>query len=553
MSVSIFQSAYQSILDGAREYYLPSFGDVEQAKTYSTAAMTSGSAILTVTGYTFTSSDIGKTVGVKGAGPTPVTPGNYNTLANDGVLVGTILSVNNGLATLSTTASATVSNADCVFGFPVDAALTAAIAKCVSDYTSDGVAGSVIIPSGKYIAVVPQPISSGVSIRGTGRDSSIVYVVKIVDDADNAITAPWISRESASGIYDNLHITDLTLIGTFYAATSGYAADMKMIHIASTSNSSVQRVRIVDNPSTAIGYDLSTNCVISDNIILNGGRLAEITSTTGSAGGSAIGIAVGTDVGDLGMIVKNNFIKGKWTASGGTGRSGINIEAASAIVSPPTYYGGIIIEGNIIEGYYNGIVDSGGLGTMIIGNKVRRCSHGIKSGTNGISAVGRVARDSIICNNHIYDAVSLNSTYYAIGIAVTTVSTTTDTSGRTMVHNNFIQDINGGYGMQLFGTSASYPLRNVSVMGNQIFDCDWSGIRVYGNMYGTIIAHNNISGNGQANISSNKAPIKIESTVVWEDGRLDSNTYTDYQAVPTQDATYSQHASAVLTNVTVIS
>lgn len=532
----------------SREYPLGRYGDISQALTFATAAMTAGSAALSVTGYTFTSADIGKTVGVRGAGVIGV---NYTTLANDGVLVGTISSVNAGTATLSVAATNTVSGAECVFGTPVDTALAAAIDAIRAGYAADSIPGTVVFPAGKFLAVSPQSISSGVSFRGAGRDATAVYVVKVVSDAGNATTAPWIKRAAAyatAGRYRNVNITDLTLVGSYFASSGAYGADMKMIHLAYTEDSRVQRIRIVDNPSTAIGYDESLNCLIADNIILNPGRLAESTSSHGSAGGSGIGVAVGS-TGDLSMIIRNNFIKGRWTAAGGTGRSGINIEAASGIAAPPTYYGGVIIEGNIIEGFYNGIVDSGAIGTIVRGNLVRRCTHGIKAGTNGIS-VGRLPRDMSIVGNRVADCFAANGNY-SIGIAATTASATADSQGRILIADNIVTGCVGGYGMHILG-SATYPLRNTTIRNNHVFDSDLSGIRIFGNLFSLVVAGNQISASGRSNTAGNKAPIKIESTVVWQDGRLDGNTYTDYQTVPTQDASHSIHASAVLTNVTTV-
>ena len=539
--------AVQSQVD--RHYPCAHYADVSQAQEWTTASMTAGSAVLSVTGYTFGDQDIGKTVGVLGAG---VVSGDYTVVANDGVLAATISSVTGGMAVLSVAATNTVAGASCVFGFPIDDALSLAVAACEAAYAVDGVSGTVVFPPGRYIAVEPQPISSGVSLRGAGMDSTAIYVVKIVADASNATTAPWIRRNASYasvGRYDQVNVSELTLIGTYYASSGAYGADTKMIHMSHTSNSKVWRVRIVDNPSTAVGYDESINCLVAENIILNPGRLATPTSSHGSAGGSGIGVAIGS-ISDVSMNIRNNYIKGKWTSSGGTGRNGINIEAASGIADPPTYYGGVLIEGNFVEGFFNGIVDSGAIGTIVRGNTVRRCTHGIKAGTNGVS-VGRIARDMAIVGNRVADLFTVSPANNSIGIAATTTSATKDSAGRILIADNIVTGVAGGYGVQLLG-QPSYPLRNVTVRNNHIMDSDLSGIRVYGNVYGLVIAGNQISGNGRTGGGSNNYPIKVESTVVWTDGRLDSNTYTDYQSVPTQAATHNVHGSAVLTNVTIV-
>ena len=140
-------AAIDSLVSGERnrKYPLEQHGEIEEALTFATVAMTSGSPVLAVTGYTFGASDVGKTVGVLGAG---VVSADFEALANDGVLVGTILSVSGGNATLSVNATNTVSGASCVFGWPIDTALTAAIAACRADYAVDGVVGYIDFPAG---------------------------------------------------------------------------------------------------------------------------------------------------------------------------------------------------------------------------------------------------------------------------------------------------------------------------------------------------------------------------------------------------------------------
>ena len=537
--------ATQALASGERnrEYPLELYGVVYQAATYTTAAITASSAALAVTGYTFTSSDVGKTVGVAGAG---VVSGNYVTVANDGVLVATILSVAGGLANLSVTATNTVSGARCVFGFPIDTALAAAVTECAADYAVDGIVGKVTIPAGKYLAVTPQTLTSGISVSGAGRDITSVYVVKVVADATNSTVAPWLRTSGSLPRAQNVSVRDLTLIGTFYAAEGAYGSQMKMISISTTDYSVVQRIKSIDNPSTAIGYDESTNCLIADNIIINAGRLATPTASNGSAGGSGIGVAIG-GISDLSIIIRNNFISGLWTASGGTGRSGINIEAASNIADPPTYYGGLLVEGNFVEGYFNGIVDSGAVGTIIKGNTVRRCTHGIKAGTNNVS-VGRISRDTIIVGNRVADLFTVSPATNSIGIAATTTSATKDSQGRIKISQNVVTGVVGGYGIQLLG-SVTYPLRNVSVVDNLVAESDLSGIRVNGYVYALVISLNQLVSNGKALTAGNRGGVRIDTGTIWQDGQISGNIFTDYQGSPTQDTDIVFNGTVTMTSV----
>ncbi len=550
-----------SLVDGAGnsilnlDFPVASYGRITPAKKYATAAMTSGSAVLSVVGYAFTDADVGSTVGVLGAG---VVSADYTVAANDGVLVGTVLSTADGVATLSVSATNTVSNAQCVFGVPIDTAIAAAVAACRAAYATTGISGQVVIPPGNYIAVASLPTGSGVGFRGAGRTNTRVFVVKVVADANDSTTASWIRKADGEGsaLYDRINLNDFAVDGTYFAAVGTYGPDMKMISMSLTSNSTVQRLEITNNPSTALGFDESENCLIADNIILFPGRLARPNLTTGSSGGSGIGIATGSAAAatarggrGLSMILRNNFIRGNWTVANGvngTGRAGINIEASSATTAPTTYQNGILIEGNIIEGFFNGIVDSGGQGTVVRGNIVRKCTNGIKAGTNGVST-GGLPRDMQIIGNDVSDSITI-STANAVGIVVTSTSAAVDTRGRVKVAHNKVRG-SAGYGIQINGAT-SYPVENVDVFDNDVSESGLSGIRISGTtLKGLTVVQNRCISNGKLGTGGNTAPISVGASSVWTDGQLSGNTYLDYAGSPTQDASASISTSASLPGV----
>jgi len=556
----------QSLVSGERNrlYPLENYGTIYQAVSRSDAFINAASAVLTLGGYSFTSADVGKAVGIKGAG---VISADYVDHANDGVYVGTILSVSGGAATLSEAATNTVSNAKIVFGWPVDAAVTAAVAACRADFAADGIPGELDFPEGDYIVQAAQAWGSGVGLKGAGRKNTRIYVVKLADNANNSVTASWIRKAAGEGgaLYDSVNLHDFTLLGTFYAArrsgggganNGGYGPDMKMLHMSLTADSTVQRVGIIDNPSTALGYDESENCLLADNVILFPGRLARPNLTTGSAGGSGIGIAIGGAAAatarggrGLSMVVRNNFIRGNWTTANGingTGRAGINIEASADTTIPTTYQGGVILEGNTIEGFFSGIVDSGGLGTIARGNVIRKCTNGIKAGTNG-AGTGAVARDMLITENDISDSITI-STALGVGVLVTTTSAVLDTRGRVKVIGNKIRGC-AAYGIQINGATG-FPLENVDVVHNDVSESGLSGIRISGTtLKGLTVDYNRLISNGKLGTGGNTAPISVAASCVWTDGSLRGNTYLDYATVPTQDATASISTSATMTGV----
>lgn len=547
--------------DGCREYPIKQYGTVEQARRFSNAQMSASFPALTIPGYTFSTDDVGKTVGVKGPGAGSGTGVFDSVLANDGVLVGTILSVSGDTAVLSVSATNSATGCACIIGRSIDAAVAAAVAQCQADYAVDGIDGTVTIPGGQYLASASVPITSGVSFAGVRRDNSHVYVVKISVSASSNIQSAWI-RRAGSGRYEAVNVTQLTLIGSFMAASSIYGPDMKMIHMNDTERSAVTWCRIVDNPSTALGYDNSTDCELAHNIIINPGRLARpgLVGNSGGPGGSGIGIAV-KDV-NVSMHVHHNHIRSTLaagmttTTAGATGRSGINIEATGETPNPPAFGGnGLILESNTIQGFYNGIVDSAALGTKIVTNNIRQCVHGIKCGSNGITT-GRVARDTLVMGNDVRDGFAFNG-QYSVGISVNAApgsaaalqSGIAQAYGRTRVVNNTIDNIAGGYGIALLAsTDTAYPLLGLVVDNNTVSNCGLSGIRMFGRFINLQLTNNTLISNGRESVAGNKAPIRMDTGVTWTNGWFYGNSYLDPESVPTQDAAPAVN-NAVLTNV----
>lgn len=516
-----------------------------QRGTYlASVSMTAGSAQLSASGYSFTTGDVGKVVGVRGAG---VVSTDYNTVANDGVLASTISSVSGGVATLAQSATTSCSGVSCVFGIPIDAALNSAVA----DATTAG-GGTIYVPDGVWVARNTLLFGNRISFGGAGRGNTFFYVTKVGTAAD-VDTTPWLRSSGipASGRFDELNLFDFTVDGSFYAATDAWNSMLKMIYVAYTNNSTIERIASINNPATAIGYDESTNCLIANNVIINGGRLATPGGAQGSAAGSAIGVAVG-GLSDLSMNIRDNYIKGLWTTTGGTGRSGINIEAAAATTIPTTYQGGIHVTNNFIEGVFNGIVDSGGVGTEMIGNTIRRCNTGIRAGTNG-HPNGSAGRDNLIMGNTIENSITSvvgGTTYTAIGITATSSAANKDTRGRTSILGNTVRG-SAGYGIRIVGGTGGtpLPLEHVRVGFNKVHDSGLYGISVAGTVVNELyITNNTVTGSGQSGASGN-ALIVASGTVVTG-GRIENNDFSDLAASPTQSNSVTT-TGATLTNVRV--
>ncbi|MCS5487361.1 right-handed parallel beta-helix repeat-containing protein [Curtobacterium flaccumfaciens pv. beticola] len=494
-------------------------------------SMTAGSAVVHSASYSFTTSDIGKTVGVRGAG--------VFSDGNDGVHVAVVSSVSGGDATLSAAATTTCTSAMAVVGFLADAAFAAARDKI----TALG-GGHLFVPEGVWLVQNSLTVTDRTSLIGAGRGITQIFVTKV--GAATGTDAPWY-RRAGGPAYRYMDMADFTIDGSFYASAGGFGDDMKMLFMTYTDSSTVERIETINNPATAVPYDESTNLLIANNRIINGGRLAKIGSSNGSPAGSGIGLAVGGAGGDLSITIRDNFIKGLWTKDGGTGRSGINLEMSGVPTDVGNAGGGVKVVNNTIEGYFNGIVDSGGAGNIVSGNTVRRCQIGIKAGTNGVST-GIVGRDMIITGNTVEDCVA-GGGYASVGIMVASSGSMASSEGRTHIADNIVR-AGAGVGIRVNGSSGT--VQHVSVKHNDVRDNDGFGIQVSGVLNDVAVVGNSVSSNARAQTAAvNKVGIKVDDATVWTDGRLADNDLTDYQTTPTQVTPYSLGA-ATLTNVRVV-
>jgi hypothetical protein len=168
------------------------------APSVDAAAMTAASAVLTVTSYAFTAADVGKRAVVKGAG------------AAGALLSATILSVASGLATLSVTASTTVTGKAAAWGSDDTAALNAAFAAAA---VRDNDSRAVWVPAGWYRfdqLVIP----SGVAVRGAGWGKNYGTSFGLKNGPDNGTLLQQLEGAEKHGVIftEQFH----QVAGTFY-------------------------------------------------------------------------------------------------------------------------------------------------------------------------------------------------------------------------------------------------------------------------------------------------------------------------------------------------
>lgn len=529
----------------------------EQGTFLTDAAMTAGSAVLS-TAHQFTSADVGKVIGVRGAGPVST---DYSTLANDGVLVSTVTAVANGVATLAHAAVNTTSGARAVFGTPIDSALAAANDACVA---AGG--GMVFVPAGVWVGAEQVQFSSGVGLCGAGKTASRMYYVHS-DDGSSYDETPWlrwVGTNPTTGLRHSINLADFLVDGAFFVGTAGYSYRAKLVLADRAIDSNVRNCSILNSPATALGFDVSQRCIIEGNTILNAGRFAYVNSDRGNSSGSGIGIAVPSDSGGplATMILRDNFISGGWTVGGqaglgSTGRSGVNIEGIYESGLPsgtpqtdiPTR-GSHLVTGNVIWGFYAGIRDSGALSSRIQGNDVRQCQIGILCGSKGSGTDSRLPLGTLIQGNVVREGVKLNlstgATGSASGIEVSTKGNVTnpEQSGRIRIQGNDISTIPGP-GVLVWGSPVKIDV--LAIEGNTIRSCGGFGIRITGTVNWLSIFDNIIDGNNTQGLGA--YAISVHGATVWTGGRIQNNDLLDLSSSPTQTSSVFIEAAATLTGV----
>jgi hypothetical protein len=132
------------------------YGAIGNGVVITDAAISSGATALSSAGqYTFTSADVGKHATIQGAGATPT-----------GVLSSVIQNVSGGVATLGTTATTTVSSAECSFGTDDSTAIQNALTALANT------GGTVFFPAAIYMVANTSALicPGGVLMLGTSMD-----------------------------------------------------------------------------------------------------------------------------------------------------------------------------------------------------------------------------------------------------------------------------------------------------------------------------------------------------------------------------------------------
>jgi hypothetical protein len=326
-----------------------------ECRVLSDAAITTGSTELTSPSGRFSSADIRSAVAISGAG------------ADGGDLKSTVKSVVNATTvTLGAPAATTVSNATATVAAYLTTTIAAvsgsvarlndapdiAIRGATMLYGTDNrkaletaisAGGDVAIPAGIYLSAgsVSLDHASNVTVRGAGRDDTVIYQVG-VGGAAIFQTRRFTVKAPLSGF----SMSDLTLDGAF---TQGkYHVDNCGVRIECLAQCTFRDMTVRNTLATGLGIDnLSTGTLIENVLALNCGA-----GSRGIGPGCAgIGIGMSGNVNDF--IVRNC-----WTEGNGT--FGILIETGNKATVSGAVITGCTAIGNALSGF----ADAAGKGIM---------------------------------------------------------------------------------------------------------------------------------------------------------------------------------------------
>ncbi|KQS66247.1 hypothetical protein ASG41_13060 [Modestobacter sp. Leaf380] len=501
---------------GQRVFSIKDYGAKCDGIRLEDVSMTAGSAVLTSTAYTFISADIGKVIGVEGAGTT--------TSAINTVLQSTIVSVSGNTATLNNNAISTVSAGRATFGTSDDAAFNAAqdAARALGQFSTRG--GRVFIPAGRSITTAQLNRYSYVSYFGDGRSISLIC----------PITASGGWMRAAGGQISAVHDRDFGIEAGNMNCGGSYSSSTKPYNLFNMGQSSTMNIAIWDSPATAIPYDNSRDqCTLGFNLIVNPGRCAAAGNLPG---GSGIGIGTLSTTNAEQVLVIGNVILGVATSTiAPNGNNGIFVESQSGTAATMT--SGVRIIGNYVSGMRFGILDAGALGTVIEGNICEGNTLAQIAIGGGTIPAGVPGIDTLITGNICRNGVT-NAAGHGIWIDGSDQGTSSHTSKsviRCRVTNNQVLG-NRGYGIvyQIY-TVDSY---GVEISDNHVRGNGQSGMLLGFNggvskrVYNCRIRGNTIVNNGVRASANDTYGIRL--AVATTGLEVADNRFYDDQTTPTQ-------------------
>ena len=433
-------------------------------------AMTAGSATLTSTTAAWTSSDVGKLVGVSGAG----TAGQ---LLN--TTIGAVVSATT--VRLSKAASTTVRDATVTWGTDNSAALQASI-KALS--TAGG--GTLQLPAGRYLLATPLVPASAVALVGEGSGLSILM--------PQGRAGAFFGTFSATAPLADVRFENLEIDGSCQSLDSGpYTSGIKGIYANYIVRGVFRNLYIHDTGATGLGVDYLAQSTIAQVTAVNCGRLNDGTQH----GGAGIGIGTGGFPSADGLsrepltIAHCTAIRNK--------RFGIFVERQSAVASIGTRIISCYAENNGI-----GIVDAGNAG-LVVDGCVMVGNVGAGFSVSGGSVNVALGYDGMV-SNCVIEQNGMHGIYYDGRIL--------PANGTYTFHNNHIAS-NTLNGIRIeIGTNGG-PTPNITISDNDIHDNTAIGVQVSNRPVLTdlVISGNRIYNNGQRTITGAQQGLRLDNSI----------------------------------------
>lgn len=444
---------------------------------------------LSDTSNTFTSTDVGKSITVVGAGAAGV---DFTTT------IATIASSTS--VTLTAAASTAVSAATYGYGTDDGPAINAAITAAAS------LGGTVSLPPGNYTIATSIAPANNVRIEGSGWGSTILFPFG---------TTPCIDKIASSGSpLTNSYLARFAIDG---ARQSGaYNVGTKGIFIQYMSQCTIQDVLVRNCVATGIGTDFLTNGTKIDNcIVINNGRLNQ----GGGAGAGSNGIGIGT-----GQYSVEDFVVTNCFASG-NGRYGIMIESQTGSTSRGMRFIGCYSVSN----FGSGFTDAGGSGAQFISCVSAQNNQDGFAVDNG--TVGATAQPG--GNTMFIGCESIANTRYGFTYNPTATNTTSAAGAGNIKWTGCKSWNNTSLGWYI------NPLSGHAVSGIYISDCDAtgngaSGIQVSNSVNGMSVTSCKLRSNGQSSSTSKTGFNLTAGTItnllmignkIWDDGGTQKQTY----------------------------
>ncbi|WP_291053743.1 right-handed parallel beta-helix repeat-containing protein [Herbiconiux sp.] len=495
--------------------------------------------------YAFTSADIGKRVAVMGAGPVLANK-------NDGVWIGTVLSLSGSSAVLDSNATTSATGLRAIFGTPDDQAIFRAQEAAVS-LSSFSKGGTVYFPAARSIVTLPLKVKNYVSWGGASRERSWVHVIQDTGGLPYvAGESDWLTcaGRTADDPLIGADFHDFGINAEAHIHTGGYGSAIKPLNIYYVQRCSIYNMNVWNTPATAIPFDHSFDqCSIHDNVILYPGRLAP--SGVGP-GGSGIGAGTKATGATEPTLIFNNTIIGRQSATNITnGHNGIFTEGQTG-ANPDLGTPGYRIVNNVIIGFYFGISDAGSNGTLISGNLVVGCSRGMRVSVTTLPD-SYPGLNTTIVNNIIMGCTGPGEND-GVGLTISTAKLADFPNVRRNLHliiqGNQIID-NKSYGIAI--TASWVDIEGLMITGNQILRNGKSGVWLRtsdgAKIKELMLKDNIIASNGKRGIVGDRAAILVAVGAVLIGGYLQSRRgIFDLADTPTQLDTVVT-TGATLTNV----